>query len=287
MLIVEQAARLSRQLPPVRGKVNLAWWWKRRIERAGQLSCVWEVATDGMKFELPASSSMAWSVAFGVPWDAPYRQHLRQYEGAGTLVLDVGASLGLWTVPLALDAVRTGSRVWAFEPMADHRRWLQRNLELNGVHEIVDVHDCALGRTRGTVRMGTVDVAEANAAVALSPREAGPAVRVVRLDDLPRPHRVSLIKIDAEGYEPEILRGAVGVLEQDRPVVFGEFSREWLRMRNEDLRPLLRDFAQLGYEVFALEPQRSRPWRQVDRVVRVPVTPDSCDVADNLLLLPR
>jgi hypothetical protein len=51
-------------------------------------------------------------------------------------------------------------------------------------------------------------------------------VRIVRLDDFldPRVQRLDFLKIDTEGYEPEVLSGAVGLLKRFRPVIYIELG---------------------------------------------------------------
>jgi hypothetical protein len=110
-------------------------------------------------------------------------------------------------------------------------------------------------------------------------------IDVRRLDDVDLGRRVSLIKIDTEGYEVAFLRGAGELIERDRPVIFGEFSGTWLARRGEDLRGAL---AGLDYEVEALLPSRSRPWRSLDTVTPVAVQLSSnAPLPENLLLRPR
>ena len=57
-------------------------------------------------------------------------------------------------------------------------------------------------------------------------------VQVARLDDLEiSERRCSLIKIDVEGYELNVLAGAEDFVRTNRPVIFDEFSAAWLRSR--------------------------------------------------------
>jgi FkbM family methyltransferase len=286
VLVTEHAARAARRLPPIRGKVNLGWHWMRLVERHGPLVGTWRIALGDMTFELPRGSSMTWTLAFGASWDAPFLRFLSPYHAPESLVLDIGASVGLWTVPLARDAQRRGSRVWAFEPMPNNVRWLQRNLELNDVTAVVDVHAQALGSTSGQVLMDTGDLAGGNAAVGLQREGGHTSVALSRLDDHSRPLPVSLMKLDVEGYELEVLRGARRLLEQDRPVVFGEFSRAWLAMRGEDLGGFLRGMTDMDYAVVALDGRRSRRWCAVDHVTPVPVDDGGGCFPENLLLVP-
>jgi hypothetical protein len=105
------------------------------------------------------------------------------------------------------------------------------------------------------------------------------------LDDLPRELPVSLIKLDVEGFEPEVIDGAWRLIEQDRPTIFGEFSQAWMRSRSRDLRPVLRRLEALGYRTGAVSVDRRRPWRAADRVSLVSVDIEGT-LPDDLLLTP-
>jgi len=211
---------------------------------------------------------MAWATAFRGSYDAEAREILMGHVAPNTLVLDIGASVGLWTVPLGHCARSVGARVWAFEPHPNNHGWLHANVRLNGLESVVEIHETALGDEAGTV---TMDRGEAgrpggggNAAIAVDAAATGVRVPVAVLDAIPRPSRVSAIKIDVEGYEIRVLRGAMQLIEADRPVIFGEFHPGWFRERGEDVSTFLDEMRDLDYEVFTMERVRTRPWRAAD-----------------------
>ena len=125
---------------------------------------------------LPRSSEMTWWVASTGSYDRPLQRLLLGYVQPGTTVLDIGASLGLWTVPLAKAARAVGARVWAFEPHPQNHPWLERNVALNGLEDTVTIHRCALGDAVGEARMAigeTHDLQQGgNAAINLDPQSA-------------------------------------------------------------------------------------------------------------------
>ena len=138
---------------------------------------------------------------------------------------DVGANVGSYTV--LASGVR-GARTVAFEPDPEAAAALRRNVALNRLEGLVAVRETALGAAPGEARF-TVGLDTTNRIVAAG---AGPA-RTVRVDTLDRAldgQAPILAKLDVEGYEPEVLRGAAvtlaspklkAVLTEDRsaPVV--------------------------------------------------------------------
>jgi FkbM family methyltransferase len=276
---------LSRRMPDIRGKSQLGWRLMRALQRRDRLRGEWLIALrDGTRYLLPRDTPMAWTLAFRGSYDDAIRDLLAQHIKPGTLVLDVGASLGLWTVDLGRRAQAQGARVWAFEPHPVNQRWLRRNIAMNGLGAAVEVHGVALGDRPGTasMKLGPGQVSGGNAAITGDGAGDGVAVPVVTLDSFAWPARVSAIKLDVEGYEVRVLRGAVDLIARDRPVILGEFNAIWLKLRGEDLSEFLCGLP--DYRVFAVEQVRSRPWRSCDRTRVRPLV--SGDTAENLLLIP-
>jgi FkbM family methyltransferase len=262
----------------------------RWLDARGRLSGTWDLTlNDGTRLHLPRKSPMAWTAAFRGSYDAEARELVIEHIAPGTLILDIGASIGLWTVPLGRRARTLGAHVWAFEPHPNNHAWLHGNVRLNGLESVVDVHEIALGDAPGTV---TMDKGEAgrpggggNSAIAVDHTTHGVRVPITTLDIISRPTRVSVIKIDVEGYEIRVLRGAARLIEADRPVIFGEFHPAWFRERGEDVYAFLEDMRDLDYEILRIEGLRTRPWRAVD-TARLRLVLRGRSSAD-LLLWPR
>ena len=158
----------------------------------------------------------------------------------GTTAIDVGANVGMYTVPLAGAA----ERVLAFEPAPDNVRRLEANLALNGLTNAT-VRGVALGERPGELllRLGDDPMFHSTTEVA-EQRGTGDEVRVEAcvLDDEWRAAgspEVSALKVDVEGGEPAVLRGATALLAECRPALLLEASTpERLAVLEEILGPL-------------------------------------------------
>lgn len=230
---------------------------------------------------------MTWSVAFTGQWESQLIDLVSRYMEPGTLAIDAGASLGLWSVQLGRHASAIGARVLAVEPSQENVAWLRRNVELNGLRTVIDIHEVALGSTNSTAWLRLHEPGGGNASLGVGADEEGREVDVVPLDELPRESRVSLIKLDVEGYELEALRGARSILLEDRPVVFGEFDPQWFAARAQDAGAwLVEATEELGYELFAVTPSRSAAWRPMDTLALVPLQAPFAQLPGDLLLIP-
>lgn len=140
-------------------------------------------------------------------WNAEEYAAFKSAVRAGSIVLDVGANVGAYTVLFAAWAGPSG-RVYAFEPAPDTRAALERQLALNGVGDRVRVRAEAVAGSSGVRRFQSIGLRGDNRLVAGSTE--GLEVSAITLDDFcAREHVVpDVIKIDVEGAELEALRGA-------------------------------------------------------------------------------
>ena len=291
-MLLEFVAATSRRLPAFRGKARIG----NRLMRyqRGSADAAWLVTRrNGDRIVLPSSSAMCGQAAFTGVWDDSIIAHVARYIRAGSVALDIGAAVGLWTVPLARAARTVGASVVAIEPLPANARWLHANLALNGVLDDVVVHKVALGSSIGVALLESSEMAGGSAALAIvdgPPLAAdGVEVAVRRLDDLPLPGPVSFMKLDVEGHECQVLDGASAVIESDRPVILGEFNPTFLDLRGETTEPLLKRLFELGYQASIVDGVRTRPWRTRDEVLlrRVPRGFARERISGDLLFIPE
>lgn len=126
------------------------------------------------------------------------------------IVFDLGANIGLFTIQQA----SRGAFVYSFEPNPDCFRRLKAAVTINGLDGQVYSANYALGSgidsgymtmTKGTSVAGTVVLDGGSSAV------SGPRVQVTSLDHIVPTLdvvRIDLLKIDVEGFEADVLRGA-------------------------------------------------------------------------------
>lgn len=155
---------------------------------------------------------------------------MQQLLSHGDTCIDAGANIGLMTL-LAAQRVGAQGRVYAFEPCSDTAARLRLNVSLNGFSN-VEVIQCALSSFPGEATLH-VEL-EHRGMSALVSDGSPPAegrtetVRVETLDDLTArgciPFPIKLLKIDVEGLECAVLKGARRVLSRpDKPALIVEW----------------------------------------------------------------
>lgn len=142
----------------------------------------------------------------------------------GDLFVDVGSNVGTY----ALIATECGADVIAIEAQPEVAALLRHNIELNGRADRVRIVEAAAGDTRGIVGftggLGLAGHAVTGTAVLersleghFTKRSSGVIdVVQVRLDDVVGDRAVTLLKLDVEGYEAAVLRGAAALLDRGR-----------------------------------------------------------------------
>jgi len=157
-------------------------------------------------------------------------------DPSGTAI-DVGTWYGPWTYWLS-KRVRD---VQSFEPNPNVAAVLRR-----GVASNVTVHEFAVSDVEGTAELVLQDLSvgsEGTASIVPGVEGAGShSVRTKRIDDMGFSN-VRFIKIDVEGHEDAVIRGAQETIERDHPVLFVELEE---RMTN--INETISMMADLGYE---------------------------------------
>lgn len=129
-------------------------------------------------------------------------------------IVDVGANVGNHSMFFSAFCACAG--VIAFEPYEKVREALEKHVRLNNL--AIEVFPLAVGARSGTCDLnrspnnwdGSTCVVE------------GTAIPMVALDDAVCDRKISMIKIDVEGYECEVLRGATKILSEQHPYLFVE-----------------------------------------------------------------
>jgi FkbM family methyltransferase len=179
---------------------------------------------------------------------------LREQLSEGSVCVDVGANLGYLSILMA-QLVGKGGRTIAFEPMPDTFEVLRENIKVNRLENVVLVAAAVSDETGSAALLTMASEGVAKTASMVGYRLEGPAqktvVRSLRLDDyfagsarLP-----DLIKIDVEGAELMVLKGARETITRGGPALIVEIHG-WGSRGSQEVLDLL---SELGYFVEIIE----------------------------------
>jgi FkbM family methyltransferase len=179
----------------------------------------------------------------------------------GQCVLDIGAHVGFYTLLSAVLTGPTGS-VFAIEPLPRNLHYLRRHLMLNRITN-VSVIEATISDTTGLARFA-VDERSTQGRLSFSGEME---VRVASLDALMAQGSISepqIIKIDVEGGELDVLKGARVLLRDVRPTIFLATHSSRL---HRDCCDLLRS---LGYQQETLVEPATHP-DELGEIIATPV----------------
>lgn len=200
----------------------------------------------GADISLQYRETLGWSSLLYGTFELAELEFVKKQLRPGDIVLDIGANVGLYSVLMGVAVGQSGC-VFSFEPSPANVLRLRKNLERNNL-STANVFPCALGESDGQM---VLHLAEDPAYPSLVEVESGLsngtdiAVQVNSLDGVweksGRP-MVSFAKIDVEGAEIAVIRGASNFLSVCKPMMLIEAnSPQQLEQISGLLRPL-------GYE---------------------------------------
>ncbi|MEX2164136.1 MAG: FkbM family methyltransferase [Sulfuricaulis sp.] len=187
----------------------------------------------------------------------------------GNTVLDIGANIGAHTLPMAR-CVYPAGRVVAFEPTAYAYGKLRQNISLNPtIAGMIQAEQIMLvGIDNSQVKPRLYSSWQIHEALPdTHPKHGGrlmdtTGARFEALDNYIAEHKigaVSLIKMDVDGHECQVLRGSHELLQRDKPILLIEIMPYGLDEAGASLDELLGILATHGYSLYDLDGRTALP----------------------------
>jgi len=147
---------------------------------------------------------------------------LQDFLNIGDTFVDVGANIG-WLSLVGAKQVGQNGHVLAFEPVPTTFDILESNKIINNFNQI-KLHQFALGNSEETVTIYPEKENRGGASILNHQSENGVEIKVNKLDNLDLKTKINVIKIDVEGFELDVLKGAIGTIKKDKPKLIIEHS---------------------------------------------------------------
>ncbi len=194
-----------------------------------------------------------WILADGI-WESNETHWTMQLVREGDTYVDLGANIGYYTV-LASKLVGDTGKVFAFEPDPVNFSILERNVQLNGLTNVV-LEQKAVSNEPGTLKLFLNETNKGDHRIFQT--EAGQQsveVEAVRLDDYFADYDkpIDFVKIDTQGAEGVILEGMDGILRKNEDIVmaieFFPLGLSGLNFKAEDVVKFLRGHDLMFFDI--------------------------------------
>ncbi|MEB3280696.1 MAG: FkbM family methyltransferase [Lyngbya sp.] len=224
----------------------------------------------GLKFNSGTSNP---DYALGVN-ELPVQQALIDCLKRGDIFYDIGAHVGFFTA-IAARQVGNGGKVYAFEPVPQNATFLHRNMGLNHFQNVT-VFQKAVSNSSGKGELLLAEYPGGHTlATAGTPPDLKGAmmVELVCIDDLLAQQILeppSVVKIDVEGAELEVLQGMAATIQQYHPIILYEIddaTPEKLAEKRTPIRAFLQDS---GYQIQLLKDCYAGGGWQVENAIALP-----------------
>lgn len=211
-------------------------------------SSIRKVNRNGVNYELTISDIVDWSIYFG--FKEIEKEKLLHLDPNPSTIIDVGANMG--EISLRFAQQYPNAHIFSFEPHPFTFQKLQTNCSRNSFKNLT-LLNLGLGSQKGEVHFEERASGNLGMNRVTSDREkSAHQIKVVPLDLFFEENKLSslsIIKIDVEGYEHEVLKGASNVLSQYKPLLFIELDNDNLIEQGTSAIDLVKFIRSFGYQI--------------------------------------
>ncbi len=159
----------------------------------------------------------------------------------GDTFLDVGANIGVYGINAAVKIGKNGE-VICFEPIAENLSSLRKNIKLNGVENVTIVDKLVSNKSdlRTKVYMHKDSIGTHSAAVR---SDNFRTISTCTIDEVVKKRKlkkVSVMKVDVEGFEGFVLEGASNTIQKHKPVIFIELDKNMISQSGYDFAKIVK-----------------------------------------------
>ncbi|MNK33139.1 Methyltransferase domain protein [compost metagenome] len=207
-----------------------------------------KVTRNGINYELNIANIVEWHLYFGFRETA--KEKLFRLNSNPVSIIDVGANIG--EVSLGLAYRYPNASVYGFEPHPVTFQKLKNNHSLNQMKN-VQLLNLGLGSKKSEVHFEERAIGNPGMnRVTADPGKSAHQIQITTLDSFIAENQVpevSVIKIDVEGYEHEVLKGAVDLLTHTKPVLFIELDDSNLMEQGSNATDFIQFIYSFGYVI--------------------------------------
>ena len=168
------------------------------------------------------------------------RDKIKKYINPEDTVIDVGGNLGFFVLILN-ELIGDNGKIYSFEPSGLLKNKLTATIQNNNLKNVTIVNQ-GLGESEGstTLHYNPKQSGLTSIVSDFKNNSLSEEIKITTLDKFAEniSGRVSFIKIDTEGYEPQVLKGAKELIKRDKPTIYVELGGDYQESSAEALKIL-------------------------------------------------
>ncbi|GAA4267985.1 FkbM family methyltransferase [Hyunsoonleella aestuarii] len=169
-------------------------------------------------------------------------------------IIEVGANIGTETISFCDIAKKHGVKVYAFEPVSSNVQSLVLNKKQNRLQNL-DIYSCLVSNKNGSDFFNLPSGNNSGSGYITQQNNSGniKEYKVTTLDSEFKDEIISLISIDVEGFEYNVLKGAENLIQKNKPILVLEVNESYLKKRGHvELAELYAYLVNLNYYCYSI-----------------------------------
>lgn len=229
---------------------------------------------EGIKIQLPSSDALTLGIGHLGVVNRNETDMCKKILKKGDIVIDVGAYIDGWYSLLAAKLVGEEGRVYAFEPHPFYYKLFKNNIKLNNITNIMSIK-CGVSDRVGTFNFYEGGIGSSiikghveDVTKKIGGKNYGRAIKIktTTLNKFVKEKQIkhiALMKIDVEGAEMKVLKGATNILkEADGPDFIVEVVDEYLKRGGSSKQELLSYMNVFGYKPYCFAQSGLEPYAE-------------------------
>ena len=147
-------------------------------------------------------------------------KYLDQYLNNESIVLDIGANIGNHSIYWG--KITNVKKVHSFEPIKSTYEKLKTNVQINNLEDKVKIYNYGVGKSHCKANIDYYDETNCGASTIAISQDGN--IEIITIDSLDIKDKISLIKIDTEGFELDVLKGAIKTINKYKPIIYVEID---------------------------------------------------------------
>jgi len=207
-------------------------------------------------------------------WEPEEIAFMKRFLRPGMNCINVGANIGYHSKHMSRIIGKAG-RVYCYEPNTKVFENLQFNMSVEKLHNW-EIHKQAIGSKSGIAKLylnesnfGDSRLIDPRLIKEIVPNEnlgfygeiKTQWVQIRTLDNifLKRNLKIDFILSDAQGWDCHVIRGGLGLIKRDRPIILFEYVPNWVKSTDEGQKNIFNSLRNLDYGMLALGPAKLSP----------------------------